>query len=325
MMMRSLVSLTGLLLLALPASGQTVRALVNTDSLSVGSRHRVVMSIVHDGSRQAVFPDQLEQASPPPSGSIGLAGDLELLRRISAGSRQLDDGARLDSVLYEMTTFALDTAFVDSRVGLATELDTALFASVQGFLPVRSVVPDDAEDIRDLAPLAEFPRALWPWILALIVIAAVFWWFFFRKREQVIRIPEPEPEPAEPPFQEAMRRLGHLSREEIQAMAPKPYFVELSDIVRTYLARRTAVPARELTTNELVGQLRKRPLIRAERVDEVRRLLTVADLVKFADQRPPVERVRGLLEEARASIERTEAEFSPPAAATSPETTGPST
>ena len=287
---------------------QTVRTRIETDSLSVGARYRMVVSIRHDGSRLAVFPDEAGEAPP---GSVGLVGDLELLRRISSGSRMLPDDSRLDSVLYEATTFALDTARVAAVVGLSTESDTLLFASLPGTLPVRSVVPEDAEDIRDLAPLVEFPRTWWPWLLAL-ALAVVAGWLYLRHRRRQPEPEEPEPEePAEPPFDEAMRRIRQLSTAAPDPDGIKPWFVELSDILRTYVARRTRVPAREMTTGELVSELERRNGLRRERIGEVRRVLTQSDLVKFADLRPAPDRAITTLEEARASIERAEADFRP--------------
>ncbi|NNE70231.1 MAG: hypothetical protein HKN29_07685 [Rhodothermales bacterium] len=307
------VSLLLLLTGAPQAQAQTVRVQIDTDTLGIGIRQQATVTIRHDGTRYAVFPDALPQEVPP--GSVGLAGHLELLSRISAGSRMLADASQVDSVVYEMTTFAVDTASVAAQVGLATEQDTTWFASVPGLIPVRSVVPEDAQDIQDLAPLVEFPRAIWPWILGILIAGILFWYFFLRN------VPEDEEdedevwvEPAEPPFDEAMRRLQALGGMTASPDAAKPYFVELSDIVRTYIARRTRVPARELTTHELVTELKRRPVLRAERVGEVHRVLSEADMVKFADQRPAADRARHTLEQARASIEQAERDLAPVAA-----------
>ena len=316
-MMRRILFFLALVAIVPAAGAQTVRALVDTDTLSIGARQTLTVSIRHDGSRYAVFPDNLPAEGP--AGLVGTVGDLELLRRISAGSRLLTDASQVDSAVYEITSFAIDTARVAARIGLGTEQDTTWFASIPGVLPVKSVVPEDAEDIQDLAPLVEFPRAIWPWILGILAAGLLFWYFFLR------RVPEDEDdgepayvEPAEPPFDEAMRRIQALGSVSPDSEGIKPYFVELSDIVRTYIARRTPVPARELTTGELIAELGKRPVLRSERVGEVRRLLTEADLVKFADQHPAPDRAVRTLEDARASIERAEREFAPepPAPAT---------
>ncbi|MBO6575276.1 MAG: hypothetical protein JJ896_07675 [Rhodothermales bacterium] len=300
-----------MLCLAVPtAHGQTVRTIIDTDSLSVGARQQLTVTVRHDGSRMAVFPDQ--QLGPVPPGAIGMVGDLELLSRVSTGSRLLADESRVDSVVYEITTFALDTARVAASVGLATELDTARFASVEGLLPVRSVVPEDAEDIRDLAPLVEFPRAVWPWILLFLAALVVIWYFFLRKRPD--EAPEEAyvpPEPEEPAIEEALRRLQSLAAHPPAETGVKPYFVELSDIVRTYLARRTHVPARELTTRELLLELDQRAALKRDRIREVNQLLSVSDMVKFADQRPGPETAAQTLEAARESIQRTESDLRP--------------
>jgi hypothetical protein len=311
-MRRSSIILALAILGSAPTSGQTVRTIVDTDTLAIGARQRMVISIRHDASRQALFPDELPSQTEVPPGAIGLAGDVELLRRLSWGSRMLADESRVDSVLYEVATFAVDTARVSAIAGLYTEADTSFFASVQGMLPVRSVVPEDADDIQDLAPLVEFPRALWPWFLALALGAVALWYFFLRKRPPEDLYLEPQPaEPAEPPFDEAMRRFQSLAGVSPDDGGMKLYFVELSDIVRTYIARRTPVQARELTTGELLDELRRQPVLQAERVREVDGILSVADMVKFADHIPAPDRAQSTLDAARASIERAESEFAP--------------
>ncbi|MFT4606282.1 MAG: hypothetical protein ACI9W4_003032, partial [Rhodothermales bacterium] len=257
MMTRILCLLVGLSI-ASGTEAQTVRALVDTDTLSIGARQQLTVSIRHDGSRYAVFPDNAPADGP--AGLVGTVGDLELLRRLSAGSRLLPDASQVDTVVYEMVSFAIDTARVAARIGLGTEQDTTFFASIPGFLPVRSVVPEDAEDIQDLAPLVEFPRAIWPWVLGVLLAGLIFWYFFLRKVPEDELDGRPEyVEPAEPPFDEAMRRFQALGSVAPDSDGIKPYFVELSDIVRTYIARRTPVPARELTTGELLAELRRRP------------------------------------------------------------------
>ncbi len=319
--MRRILLLLAALSIAPVAGAQTVRALVDTDTLSIGARQRLTVRIRHDGSRYAVFPDDVPADGL--AGLVGTAGDLELLRRLSAGSRLLPDASQVDSAVYEMTSFAIDTARVAARIGLGTEQDTTWFASIPGVLPVRSVVPEDAEDIQDLAPLVEFPRAIWPWILGVLVAGLLFWYFFLRRVPEDEEEGEPEyVEPTEPPFDEAMRRIQALGSVSPDSEGIKPYFVELSDIVRTYIARRTRVPARELTTGELLSELGRRPILQSERVGEVRRLLTEADLVKFADQHPAPDRAVRTLEDARASIERAERELAPPPAAPTSDATG---
>src|SRR5690606_2126090 len=81
--------------------------------------------------------------------------------------------------------------------------------------------------------------------------------------------------------------------------AVKPYYVELSDVVRVYLARRTGVAAMERTTRELMRELERRTAVPADGRDGLRTILDLADFVKFADAHPPADRSRAVVAEAR--------------------------
>ena len=101
-------------------------------------------------------------------------GDFEIIGVLKEGGRPYDNGGRIDSVVYEATTFALDSARVAGiPVGLATELDTLIGMSSPFMVPVVSLVPEDATEIKDIAPLAEFPRSVWPWIVGVLMVRHV--------------------------------------------------------------------------------------------------------------------------------------------------------
>ena len=157
---------------AAPASAQVAAARVEVDSLSVGQWTEIVLGVSHDGVRRAIFPDETGEEAPPEA--IGMAGDFELLSRVSSGSRLLPGGGRLDSVVYRATTFAIDSAWAVPVVHLATEQDTLRIGGMPILVAVRSVVPPDAADILDISPIAEFPRALWPWFVVLAILAAAW-------------------------------------------------------------------------------------------------------------------------------------------------------
>jgi hypothetical protein len=293
-------------LAAAPASAQVAAVRVQADSLSVGEWTELVVAVAHQGVRRAVFPDETGREAPPEA--IGIVGDFELLSRLSSGSRTLGDGSRLDSVVYRATTFALDSAWAAPVVGLATETDTAQVAGVPLLVPVRSVVPPDAEDILDITPIAEFPRTWWPWLVLLAVVVATILVGrrYLRRPPAEEPEPEPVPEPAEAPLDEALRRLAALARIDVASDAAlKPFFVELSDILRTYVARRTGVPALEMTTGELVRELRgirRTARLPDERVRDLDRLLQAADLVKFADLHPAADSATTALHQATATV-----------------------
>ncbi|MEM6647941.1 MAG: hypothetical protein AAF730_16990, partial [Bacteroidota bacterium] len=149
------VAIIAMLLLASSvqvAQAQRVEAYVDTDSITVGDRFRLSLVATHDLGTEAVFLS--------PTMSDTLFGDLVVTKRLETYQRTTLSQRRVDSTVYEVTTFALDTARVASIPVLFTVDggDTTFAASRPMFLPITSLVPEDATEISDLAPLSEFPR-----------------------------------------------------------------------------------------------------------------------------------------------------------------------
>ena len=300
-------------LIAPEAAGQSVRAYVSTDSITVGDRFALSIVAEHNFMMEATFP-----APPPdtartqrgfPTAAIGLRfGDLEVIRRdtfeASYGGTAAP-GLRRDSVVYEVTTFAIDSAVVGPiPVQFTAGEDTFSVATQPFVLPVVSLVPPDAQGLRPLAPLAEFPTPLWPWILlalALVVLLLTIYYWWRERQEEPGEVVAPT-RVAVPPYEEARQRLRTL-RETVDPSDPeqtKPFYVELADLLRTFIEARLDVPALEQTSRELTRELELQAHL--GRLPEtlpahVYGVLALADLVKFADMRPPASQHAQALEE----------------------------
>lgn len=295
-----------MLALAAPAQAQRLDARLSTDSVTVGDRFRLTLVAEHPFAYAPAFPE---------AAADSLFGDLEVVRVVASGGHYLGPeapGLRRDSIVYEVTTFALDSAFVPPiRVPLASEVDTIEAASAPLVLPVLSLVPPDATEPKDLAPLVEFEASPWLAILVTLLqllLLAVLLYYIFRRRPAPVAVPPPAPLPPPPvsPYDEALRRLRALEAAPLGAPeAAKAYFVELSDVVRTYLEARLGVAALEESTRELLDEL-ERPTVRyrlpGAAPGRLRTLLGLADLVKFADYAPPTAEARAALDEARQTI-----------------------
>ncbi len=303
-----------------PVAAQDVRAYISRDTVSVGDRFTLSVVAEHAGDAAPLFPP----------GDPGEAfGDLDVISASPLFTRLLDgpDGRRQDSILYEVTTFALDTARVSPIpllfVGGA---DTLVVQTDSFFVPVRSLVPAEAEGIRNLAPLATFPVAVWPWVLAAAILAGLGYaaYRYMNRTPPPAPVVAPAPAPVEAPFVYAMRRLDELQkRADLNDLnGIKPYYVELSEILRIYFSRRLRMPAMESTTFELTGMLKRRAeakVIPEEALPKVQQIFRVMDLVKFADLLPPPHVGQEALARTRALIETIEASMAPPRPPATPE------
>ena len=90
-------------------------------------------------------------------------------------------------------------------------------------------------------------------------------------------------EPLRPADEVALEKLDVIREEKIwQAGQVKEYHTQLTDVVREYIARRFDVSSVEQTSDETLSAIR--PLLREQKdlYEQLRKMLTLADLVKFA-------------------------------------------
>jgi hypothetical protein len=90
-------------------------------------------------------------------------------------------------------------------------------------------------------------------------------------------------EPLRPAEEVALEKLDAIREEKIwQTGLVKEYHTQLTDVVREYIARRFEVSSTEQTSDETLRAIR--PLLNEKKdlYEQLRKMLTLADLVKFA-------------------------------------------
>ncbi len=301
------------LLLVGPLKAQRATSHIPVDSVYAGDRFDLIVELGHDGLGESLFPHELIPDSLIAGNRMRLPiGDFLLLAVRSRGERQVSDGIRLDSVVYEATTFAIDTARVDAiPVGIIDGVDTTLVLADGAEIRVASLLGEANPELRDITDLALFPRSWWPWVLGLLLglVAAWLVWRHVRSAQGPSADQVPAPAPV-PPIEEALARLAELEAMDLRSVPDiKAWYIELTSILRTYFAERAEVHALEATTGELINDLMRlradRPVPR-EWIEALHNVLDEADLVKFADMRPVVDKTQHLLRSSRETIEQTE-------------------
>ncbi len=133
----------------------------------------------------------------------------------------------------------------------------------------------------------DFKSYLW-WLLGALLLIGIILYFVLRKKET-----KEEIEAKIPPYQLALKRLSELDEKQLwQKNKIKQYYVELTDIVRTYIERELNIPALESTTDELLESITdfnsssNALNIPKETIEKLNKLLKEADLVKFAKFKP---------------------------------------
>ena len=303
MMRTRLILVFVLLLTAGDALAQRVDARIsspNPDTVRLGEEMQLTLEAIHGFASQPEFP-----------AADTAFGDFIPLGPPVIGSRMIDDDVRLDSAVYNVTTFALDTArlppltvlFDSGAVSLQTDSLERL---------ITSVLPVGADTILGMTDPVAFERPLWPYVLlglAACAIGALIWYLIRRRRKPEV-LTYTETKPSRPPHLIALERLRALEQAPLaKHVHIEAYYVELSDALRTYIEARLDVPALESTTAELVrdlAQSRIQHILPAGMPQSVERVLSLSDLVKFAELEPQPEQSRETLTEAIQIIERVE-------------------
>ena len=152
----------------------------------------------------------------------------------------------------------------------------------------------DSELIADIKHIYKLPLGwadIWPWLvriglllLALALIGFAIYAYIRRRNNKPIFS---APKPAEPPHIIALRELDKLRGEKLwQNRRIKDYYTRLSDVVRTYIEGRFGVTAMEMTSDEILSGLQDTGFEDNNLVCRLRKLFSLADLVKFAKAEP---------------------------------------
>ncbi|MFV0290884.1 MAG: hypothetical protein ACK5IJ_08300 [Mangrovibacterium sp.] len=129
-----------------------------------------------------------------------------------------------------------------------------------------------------------------PYLLGAILLAAIIFFIFYyinylakRKKEQI------EEGPKDPAHIIALRELDRIKTSELwkEDDSSKEYFSELSDAMRTYVENRFQINAMECTTMEIMQAFKiQKGLLDQKTNDQLKSILELADLVKFAKFKP---------------------------------------
>ena len=147
-----------------------------------------------------------------------------------------------------------------------------------------------------------------PWIVGILLflaIAGFLIWYWLRKKkgEPVFLL---RPAIKYQPHEWALMELEKLRAKKLwQSGKIKEYHTELTDILRKYIEDRFHLMAMESTTSEIIDDLQEKTVILKEYRELLERILTMADLVKFAKYIPLPEEHEKNIEKAIDFVNKT--------------------
>jgi hypothetical protein len=124
---------------------------------------------------------------------------------------------------------------------------------------------------------------------SLLVLAFIFLILYSLRRRKnnkgFFTLPQ---KPKEPAHVIALRELDRIKEEKIwQKGKIKLYYSEITEVLRQYIENRFDIQAMEMTTDETISVFKyRRSLVDEKSFENLKKILTNADLVKFAKYEP---------------------------------------
>ncbi len=261
---------------------------VASDSVQIGDPFRVTIGIRAPLGATIDFPRELD--------STGAVQSLDPVNvHTSADTSAVEQYAEYRVAAWDVGKQAIRLDDIIVKFGGATRRVPVIGAAIF----VKSVLPADSakrvpKPPRDLFEVNPFPWWLWA-LLAAIAVGLIMWWWWSRRRRR-----KEQPIAVIDPFQQAESEFERIERLALLEAGERGRYVTLVvEVLRDYLAARHTRAALSLTSTELQRTAREIPTVPEPRLS---RVLTDADLIKFARRAVSTDRARDLGREARAIV-----------------------
>ena len=228
-----------------------------------------------------------EQASLPRYGEMLIDG-IEIVNRTGVDTTVLQDGRVQLNQTLTLTSFSDSLFFIPAQPFVSGE-DT-LWSDGLSLNVIQPFEIDTTLAITDIKPVQSAPIWWWGiirWVLLAIgcILLGIGAWYLIkwamrRKKGGELQMAEVEKRPAE---EVALEKLDRIKAEKIwQEGKVKEYQTELTDVIREYIGRRYEVKSTEKTSDETLRELKPLMAEQKELFERLRKMLSLADLVKFA-------------------------------------------
>jgi hypothetical protein len=256
-----------------------IRAKLDTDRVLIGDQFNLNLSLSLPVGTEVTFPDIRDS----------IAGKIEVLRQGNIDTLVVNDRLELkrkilltcfDSGMYEIPPLPFGVKSADWKDSIYSN---PVFLAVNT-IPLDSVIRDIKKPIKVPISFAE----IYPYILGAIGVAALTYFVLYLLRKRKKKEPVFAPaRPQEPAHLIALRELDKLKEEKLwQRNEYKVYYTRLTEIIRNYIERRFNIPAMEQTSYDILQSWKQAGYNDRDLYDILRQLLNLADLVKFAKEKP---------------------------------------
>lgn len=257
-----------------------VSAAIDSTTLFIGDQTDLHLRATCEVGEQVQMPVLSEQLIP----------GIEIVDRTIVDTTTLQDGRVQYNQYLTLTSFQ-DSLFYIEPLAFVSGNDTVWSESLM--LNVVQPFEMDSTDmaITDIKGIYNAPIWWWGilrWVLLALAIAGIgvggyYLITYLHSRYGDAPATAVPTEPLRPAEEVALEKLDAIREEKIwQSGQVKEYHTQLTDVVREYIARRFEVSSTEQTSDETLRAMRGLLADKKELYDNLRKMLTLADLVKFA-------------------------------------------
>ena len=257
-----------------------VSAAIDSTTLFIGDQTDLHLRATCEVGEQVQLPELDKELIP----------GIEIVDKTVVDTATLSDGRVQYNQYLTLTSFE-DSLFYIAPLPFVSDDDTVWSESLM--LNVVQPFEMDSADmaITDIKGIYKAPIWWWGilrWVLLALAIAGVGvgGYYLITYLQSRMRKSEEETAAAEPlrPAEEvALEKLDAIREQKIwQTGQVKEYHTQLTDVVREYIDRRFEVSSVEQTSDETLRAMRPLLSSQKELYEQLRKMLTLADLVKFA-------------------------------------------
>jgi hypothetical protein len=265
----------------LPAHSQFVelKTQLDTNQIRIGEQFHLDIEIIQPSGVNIVFPEIKDT----------LMAGVEVLESYPRDTLPEGENMKI-SQKHRLTSF--DSGFYEippMRFLIRSGEWSDSIKSNPMYLLVHSIAVDST--IYDVKAPIHMPVSfleVFPFVAGgLVLIAAMYFVIRYVRRRKKNKGLFTADRPADPAHVVALRELDRLREEKLwQRSEFKPYYTRLTDTIRHYMERRYNIPAMEMTSYEILDIWKQSERPDDELSAKLNRLLNLADLVKFAKEKP---------------------------------------
>lgn len=299
-MMRKVILFLAIFLFAQQAWAQSVSISPNHKRIRIGEEIKLTIQSKSSSDRQVNWPiikDTLGEhftiLSAEKLDTLSSEGASEFVLEQKVSITSFDSGShKLPQLSFEFISGS-DTDFVQT--------DALSFS-------VLTVPVDTTLAIKDIHNIVDVPFEIGeyiPWIIGALVLVAILvggiYWYLQKKKPEQPKVQKT----LVIPWKQALEDLDRIEKESVWKTGKlKLYYSDVSETLRTYFENQFEVPALESTTHEILGQLKNRAWSE-QTLEEIKEILLLSDLVKFAKENPAEASQIRTLQLARKVVEDT--------------------